>query len=158
MFDPEETERFRGDWLEVQGGFVDQPRESVERVDARGAEVTQPSQRGSLNVGPPSNSVGTDTNVSIEDLRVTVTRYRSFFERLISAQQRLQCGFLARPAPADAPLPRWQRGSVVMGELRPECGPACLGPAKLYGKPLFVVSEADAVVDDGEGATAAEVR
>ena len=86
LFEAEETERFRAEWLEVQSGFVDQPRESVERADGLVAEVMQrlatqfAEGRAALERGWDGNA-----DVSTEDLRVTMTRYRSFFERLLNA-------------------------------------------------------------------------
>ena len=86
LFESDETARFRGEWLEVQSSFVDQPRESVERADALVAEVMQrlaarfAESRATLEMGWDGN-----TDVSTEDLRVTMTRYRSFFERLLNA-------------------------------------------------------------------------
>ncbi len=86
LLDPDETERFRAEWLDVQSGFVDQPRESVERADALVAQVMQrlaasfAESRADLELAWDGN-----TDVSTEDLRVTMTRYRSFFERLLNA-------------------------------------------------------------------------
>ena len=34
LFSPEETESFRSEWKSIQIGFVDEPRQSVERADA----------------------------------------------------------------------------------------------------------------------------
>src|SRR5205814_827029 len=39
LFAPEETERFRSEWSQIQIGFVDEPRQAVERADALGART-----------------------------------------------------------------------------------------------------------------------
>lgn len=81
----EETESFRDRWSSIQTRFVDAPRESVEQADALVAELMQrlaqtfASERESLEA---QWSGGGD--VSTEDLRVGLQRYRSFFERLLS--------------------------------------------------------------------------
>ena len=85
LLDPDETERFRAEWLDVQSGFVDQPRESVERADALVAQVMQRLAASFAESRADQLSLGWNTDVSTEDLRVTMTRYRSFFERLLNA-------------------------------------------------------------------------
>jgi len=82
----DQSERFTGRWQEIQTGFVDEPRESVAKADALVAELMQElaasfsDERGRLE----SQWEGGD-DVSTEDLRVALTRYRSFFGRLLSA-------------------------------------------------------------------------
>jgi hypothetical protein len=81
-----ETDGFTTRWREVQTAFVDEPRESVAKADALVAELmqrlatsfTEERQRleGQWDRGD---------DVSTEDLRVALTRYRSFFDRLLSA-------------------------------------------------------------------------
>jgi hypothetical protein len=81
----EDTTDFRNRWQGVQTGFVDEPRDSVQRADALVAELMQRlaatfrDERESLEA---QWSRGDD--VSTEDLRVALQRYRSFFERLLS--------------------------------------------------------------------------
>lgn len=81
----EEAERFRARWAEIQTGFVDSPRQAVEQADGLVAELMQ--QLAQTFSGERENlesqwSRGDD--VSTEDLRVGLQRYRSFFERLLS--------------------------------------------------------------------------
>ena len=82
----DQSERFTGRWQEIQTGFVDEPRESVAKADALVAELMQElaasfsDERERLE----SQWEGGD-DVSTEDLRVALTRYRSFFDRLLSA-------------------------------------------------------------------------
>ena len=81
----DDTADFRNRWQGVQTGFVDEPREAVQRADALVAELMQRlaatfrDERESLE---GQWSRGDD--VSTEDLRVALQRYRSFFERLLS--------------------------------------------------------------------------
>jgi hypothetical protein len=82
----EESERFRGRWEELQAGFVDRPREMVEEADDLVGELMQrltasfSEERSSLEAQWEKGE-----DVSTEDLRVALTRYRSFFNRLLSA-------------------------------------------------------------------------
>jgi hypothetical protein len=81
----EETQTFRSRWDAIQTGFVDEPRRSVEQADGLVAEVmkrlaeTFAEERGKLE-GQWSRG----DNVSTEDLRLALQRYRSFFARLLS--------------------------------------------------------------------------
>jgi len=85
LFSPEEAKEFRARWDTIQGGFVDEPRRAVEQADSlvagtmkRLAEVfadERANLEGRWNRGD---------NVSTEDLRLALRRYRSFFGRLLS--------------------------------------------------------------------------
>ena len=81
-----ESEGFTGRWREIQTSFVDEPRKSVEKADALVADLMQrlaasfSSERERLEAQWDSGD-----DVSTEDLRVALTRYRSFFDRLLSA-------------------------------------------------------------------------
>jgi len=80
-----EAESFRGRWVEVQTGFVDEPRHAVEQADSMVAEMMKrlatvfADERGKLE---EQWSRGDD--ISTEDLRQALRRYRSFFDRLLS--------------------------------------------------------------------------
>jgi hypothetical protein len=82
----DQSERYASRWQEIQTGFVDEPRESVEQADALVADLMQQlasgfsSERKRLEAQWDSGD-----DVSTEDLRVALTRYRSFFDRLLSA-------------------------------------------------------------------------
>jgi hypothetical protein len=85
LFASNETEDFRHRWSDIQTGFVDEPRQAVERADAlvaaaikRLAEIFA-EERANLE---RQWSRGGD--VSTEDLRVALRRYRGFFDRLLS--------------------------------------------------------------------------
>jgi hypothetical protein len=81
----DETHTFRSRWDSIQTGFVDEPRHSVEQADGLVAEVmkrlaeTFAEERSKLE-GQWSRG----DNVSTEDLRLALQRYRSFFDRLLS--------------------------------------------------------------------------
>jgi hypothetical protein len=84
LFSPEEASEFRARWDQVQVAFVDEPRQAVEDADhlvaatmKRLAEVFA-QERQKLE---QQWSRGSD--VSTEDLRVALRRYRAFFGRLL---------------------------------------------------------------------------
>ena len=86
LFSSSDAERYRDQWTNVQTEFVDQPREAVEQADRLVADLMQSlaAQFSETRVGLESQWNDRD-DVSTEDLRVAMTRYRSFFERLLSA-------------------------------------------------------------------------
>jgi hypothetical protein len=73
-------------WKDIQAEFVDEPRQAVQDADALVAELMQrlaqmfASEREQLE----SRWAGGD-DVSTEELRHGLRRYRSFFERLLAA-------------------------------------------------------------------------
>jgi hypothetical protein len=81
----DETGTFRSRWDTIQTGFVDEPRQSVEQADSLVAEVMQrlaevfADERAKLE-----EQWSRGDNVSTEDLRIALRRYRSFFDRLLS--------------------------------------------------------------------------
>jgi hypothetical protein len=86
LFAADETERFQGRWSDIQAGFVDRPREMVEQADTLVAELMQRlASQFSEERGRLETQWDKDENVSTEELRVALTRYRSFFERLLKA-------------------------------------------------------------------------
>lgn len=84
LFDGNAAEKFRTRWLAIQSKFVDDPRDSVKQADELVADVIQDitnsfaDRRGTME--KVWNGGG---NTSTEDLRITLQRYRSFFERLL---------------------------------------------------------------------------
>ncbi|HYM58358.1 MAG TPA: hypothetical protein VES79_10400 [Solirubrobacteraceae bacterium] len=73
-------------WESIQATFVDDPRRAVEEADGLVANVMQQLADGFARERETLEgqwSRGED--VSTEDLRVALQRYRSFFQRLLSA-------------------------------------------------------------------------
>ena len=85
LFHDEEGRGFRTRWDGIQTGFVDQPRAAVEQADALVAEMLKRltdgfgSERARLE-----SQWSRGQEVSTEDLRIALKRYRSFFERLLA--------------------------------------------------------------------------
>lgn len=82
----DQGERFTTRWHEIQASFVDEPRDSVAQADALVADLMQrlaatfSNERERLE-----GQWDRGDDVSTEELRVSLTRYRSFFDRLLSA-------------------------------------------------------------------------
>jgi hypothetical protein len=73
-------------WEAIQTRFVDDPRSAVEEADALVASTMQQLADGFASAREDLEgqwSRGED--ISTEDLRVALQRYRSFFRRLLSA-------------------------------------------------------------------------
>jgi len=82
----DETERFTIRWREIQASFVDEPRASVEQADALVADLMQRLAAGFSNEREKlERQWDSGDDVGTEDLRVALTRYRSFFDRLLAA-------------------------------------------------------------------------
>ena len=86
LFTEGEITEFRSHWGNVQTEFVDDPRRAVQEADQLVASVMQrladgfSKERASLEKQWDSGD-----NVSTEDLRVALQRYRAFFGRLLNA-------------------------------------------------------------------------
>jgi hypothetical protein len=81
----ESEQRFRGSWEAVQVGFVDEPRGSVRRADQLVAELMQELARGFAEARSSLEAEwDRGEDVSTEDLRQALQRYRSFFQRLLA--------------------------------------------------------------------------
>jgi hypothetical protein len=85
LFAGNESEDFRHRWADIQTAFVDEPRQAVEKADAlvaaaikRLAEVFA-HERSTLE-----QQWARGGDVSTEDLRVALKRYRAFFDRLLN--------------------------------------------------------------------------
>jgi hypothetical protein len=81
-----DAEGFQGRWEEIQVRFVDEPRGAVEDADALVATVMQRLAEGFAQERERLEAQwGRGEDISTEDLRVTLQRYRAFFQRLLSA-------------------------------------------------------------------------
>jgi hypothetical protein len=86
LFPQERTNELSERWHSLQARFVDDPRETVAQADSLVAELLKELARGFSDARQQLEeqwSKGDD--VSTEDLRVALQRYRSFFRRLLSA-------------------------------------------------------------------------
>lgn len=81
----DEASTFRSRWESIQTGFVDSPRQAVEDADGLVAELMQRlAQTFTQERENLEGQWSRGDDVSTEDLRVALQRYRSFFERLLS--------------------------------------------------------------------------
>jgi hypothetical protein len=85
LFSSDSIDKFRSRWDSIQTGFVDEPRKSVDEADKLVAEVMKETavifteERDKLE----KQWDGGD-DVSTEDLRLALQRYRVFFNRLLA--------------------------------------------------------------------------
>jgi hypothetical protein len=76
---------YRSRWIALQGSFVDDPRRAVQQGDELVAEVMQSLAQTFADERAGLEDVLAQTgDASTEALRITLRRYRSFFERLLS--------------------------------------------------------------------------
>ena len=84
LFSESEMGDFRSQWSKLQSAFVDEPRRTVEDADKLVASVMQRLAEGFANERSGlEKQWDRGDNVSTEDLRVALQRYRSFFDRLL---------------------------------------------------------------------------
>src|ERR1019366_7855600 len=85
LYSESELGDFRSQWSHLQTGFVDEPRRTVEDADKLVAAVMQRLAEGFANERSGlEKQWDRGDNVSTEDLRVALQRYRSFFDRLLN--------------------------------------------------------------------------
>ena len=86
LFSESEVGDFRNRWSNIQTGFVDEPRRAVEDADNLVAQLMKKMAEGFANERSGlEKQWDRGDNVSTEDLRVALQRYRSFFDRLLKA-------------------------------------------------------------------------
>ena len=84
LLDREESEHLRARWNEIQGKFVDEPRSAVQQADTLVSEVIEKITQMFANEHSSLEGQWNQGNdVSTEDLRKALQRYRSFFNRLV---------------------------------------------------------------------------
>ncbi len=87
LFENDEAEKFRTQWMNIQSEFVENPQESVREADKLVADVLKSVTMGfhdrRTSLEKQWNN-GNNANASTEDLRLTLKRYRSFFNRLLT--------------------------------------------------------------------------
>jgi hypothetical protein len=85
LIPPDDARRFEERWMDIQGRFVDDPQGAAREADRLTADVverltaTLQTERNRLVA-----EVGKRDDVSTEDLRLAVQRYRAFFQRLLT--------------------------------------------------------------------------
>ena len=85
LFEDQEARDFRTRWTDAQAAFVDSPREAVQRADWLVAEAMKrlaevfSKERANLE-----GQWDRGDNVTTEDLRIALQRYRAFFDRLLN--------------------------------------------------------------------------
>jgi len=85
LFAESEMGDFRSRWTNIQTGFVDEPRQSVQNADKLVAAVMQRLAEGFTKERSGLEKLwGRGDNVSTEDLRLALQHYRSFFDRLLT--------------------------------------------------------------------------
>ena len=85
LFPANEAENFRNRWNDIQTGFVDEPRRAVEQADGLVTEAIKRLAESFANERTKlEQQWDRGDNISTEDLRVALQRYRSFFSRLLS--------------------------------------------------------------------------
>ncbi|HZS90848.1 MAG TPA: hypothetical protein VFE42_25585 [Chloroflexota bacterium] len=85
LFPAEEAQALRSRWDAIQAGFVDEPRRAVEQADSLVADTMKRlAEVFSQTRSDLESQWGSGSDVSTEDLRLALQRYRSFFDRLLS--------------------------------------------------------------------------
>jgi hypothetical protein len=86
LLEADQSDSFQRRWQDVQTHFVDAPQEAVQDADALVAELMRQLAESFARERAELEQQWTrGEDVSTEDLRVALTRYRSFFGRLLEA-------------------------------------------------------------------------
>ena len=81
----DQSREFTGRWQEIQTGFVDEPRSSVEEADQLVADLMQNlAARFADERERLESQWGRGDDVSTEDLRLALRRDHAFFDRLLA--------------------------------------------------------------------------
>jgi hypothetical protein len=85
LFSQEEAGNLRARWDAIQVGFVDEPRRAVEEADSLVAvAMKRLAEQFSEERSKLEGQWDRGGDVSTEDLRIALRRYRSFFGRLLA--------------------------------------------------------------------------
>ena len=85
LLDPKDRDAMTQRWRDIQADFVDQPQKAMQDADALVAGLMQQlAQMFSQERSQLEAQWSRGDEVSTEDLRVSLQRYRAFFERLLS--------------------------------------------------------------------------
>jgi len=81
----EVTQELRGRWDQVQTGFVDEPRQAVQKADELVANAMKHIAESFANERSRlEQQWDRGDEVNTEDLRQALRKYRDFFQRLLS--------------------------------------------------------------------------
>jgi hypothetical protein len=84
LFSESEVGNFRRSWSDIQAAFVDEPRRAVEDADHLVASLMKKLAEGFAEEREGlEKQWDRGDNISTEDLRLALQRYRSFFDRLL---------------------------------------------------------------------------
>lgn len=85
LFGESEVANYRSRWSSIQTAFVDEPRQAVEDADSLVKSLLKQLAEGFTKERDRlAKQWDRGDNVSTEDLRVALQRYRSFFDRLLN--------------------------------------------------------------------------
>jgi hypothetical protein len=85
LFGPDESKNLHARWDSIQVGFVDEPRKSVQEADALvSTTIKRLSEMFAAERQNLEQQWDRNENVSTEDFRIALRRYRSFFSRLLA--------------------------------------------------------------------------
>jgi hypothetical protein len=85
LFAEDELSDLQSRWAGVQAAFVDDPRDSVQKADGLVSDVVEHiTANFSQARSQLEEQWARGEDASTEDLRVALTRYREFFQRLIA--------------------------------------------------------------------------
>ena len=84
LLDANEREHFSTRWNEIQGKFVDEPRDAVQQADVLVSDVIEKiTQVFAAEHSSLESQWNQGSDVNTEDLRKVLQRYRAFFHRLV---------------------------------------------------------------------------
>ena len=82
----QDVDDLRERWQSIKTAFVDEPLEAVQQADALVSDVIERlTQTFRQTKDSLETQLAEPADVSTEDLRIGLQRYRSFFERLLAA-------------------------------------------------------------------------
>jgi len=85
LLDKHHADELRSRWSTIQEGFIDEPRAAVKEADALvDAAIQQISGAFSEQRSQLEKQWSKGDQISTEDLRLALQRYRAFFSRLLS--------------------------------------------------------------------------
>jgi len=86
LFGEDEIDRFRDEWRDLQGRFVDDPREAVQGADHLVAEVMKSlATTFTEHKHELEGQWQHGSEAQTEELRLALRRYRTFFNQLLNA-------------------------------------------------------------------------